>query len=57
MLVAITFEVLQWSPDVVDSLTDIAFTAAGSIFYCTANNAILWSAVAAFIVGVFQRRK
>lgn len=57
LLVAITFELLQWSPDVIDSLTDIAFAVAGSIFYSTASNAILWAAVAAFIVGVFQRRK
>lgn len=57
MFVAIAFELLQWSPDVVDSVTDVAFTVAGSIFYSTANNAILWAAIAAFIVGVFQRRK
>lgn len=57
MLVAITFELLQWSPDVVDSVTDVAFTVSGSIFYCTANNVILWSAVAAFLAGMFQRRK
>lgn len=57
LLVAITFELLQWSPDIVDSITDIAFTMAGAFFQLTAKYAILWSAIAAFLAGMFQRRK
>ena len=57
LLVAITFEILQLSPDIVDSITDVVFTVAGSVFYSTANNAILWSAIAAFLAGTIQRRK
>lgn len=57
VVVAVIAELLQWSPDVVDSITDVAFTVAGSVFYITSNNVMLWSAVAAFMVGVFQRRK
>lgn len=57
LIIAITFELLQWSPDAVDSITDVAFTVAGSIFYIAHNNAILWGTVAALLAGMFQRRK
>lgn len=57
LIVAVTFEFLQWSPDVVDSLTDVAFTVSGAVFYMVAKNAILWSVVVAMIVGLFQRQK
>ena len=57
LAIAVLFEVLQWSPDVVDSITDVAFTFAGALFYKLASDAILWVAIAAFAVGVFQRRK
>lgn len=57
LVIAVIAELLQWSPDIIDSITDVAFTVAGSVFYITANNVMLWSAVVAFLVGVLQRRK
>lgn len=55
LVVAIVFEVLQRSTDYTDSLTDIAFTYAGAIFHLYAGNAIVWSFIAALLVGVANR--
>lgn len=57
VMVAIAFEFMQWSPDVIDSITDVAFTVAGALFYLTANNVVLWASVGAFLIGIWQRRK
>lgn len=57
VVMAVLFEFLQWSTDIVDSVTDVSFTFAGALFYKIASDAILWTAIAAFAVGAFQRRK
>lgn len=57
LVIAISAEVIQKSPDIVDSITDVAFTLAGGVFYQYASNVLLWSVIVAFITGMFQRRK
>lgn len=52
---AVAFEIVQWSPDLIDSLTDVAFTVSGAVFYAIAFNNILWSVIVAMLIGVFQR--
>lgn len=52
---AVMFELIQWSPDWIDSLTDVAFTAVGSIFYVYALSGVIWYLVAAMVIGVALR--
>lgn len=55
LAVALLFELAQWSTDYVDSVTDVAFTYAGAIFHLYAGNAIVWSFVAAMVIGATSR--
>lgn len=57
IVVSVTAEFIQWSPDIVDSITDIAFTVVGGFFYITLSNVSLYGIVLALIAGVLQRRK
>lgn len=57
LAIAVGFELLQWSPDVVDSVTDVIFTLVGAIFYLSFSSAVLWTFIAALAVGVLQRLK
>ena len=55
VMVAIIFELIQWSPDIEDSITDVAFTWIGAIFYTSTAGPLLWYVIAALVVGVVQR--
>ena len=57
VVVAVAFELVQLSPDLIDSLTDVAFTAAGSVFYIYAFSGVLWYLIAAMVIGVALRAK
>lgn len=52
---AVAFELIQWSPDLIDSLTDVAFTAVGAIFYVYALSGVIWYLIAAMVIGVALR--
>lgn len=55
--VAVAFELIQWSPDWIDSITDIAFTFAGAVFFVYSGGAVLYAIIAAMMAGVWQRCK
>lgn len=57
VVLAVAFELAQWSPDVVDSVTDVFFTASGAVFQIYAGNGIMYALVVALAIGVAQRFK
>lgn len=57
ILIALAFEIAQWSPDLVDSASDVAFTVSGAVFQVYANSGVLLPVVIALFIGFAQRSK
>lgn len=55
LALAVVIELIQWSPDVVDSVTDVAFTSVGAIFYVYALSGVIWYIIAAMVIGMTLR--
>lgn len=57
IVLALAFELVQLSPDLIDSATDVLFTAGGAVFHIYAGNGVMVALVVAFAIGVSQRFK